>query len=328
LTVWDAEHPSPPGGSAVEQRLLDWLARDSDQQMAELAPRDRESLDRYRGTVGTAWRTLVRGLPEDAGAKFHSTVASQRDDRLETLGFVRYGTIEGHRAELPCIRFTPSQPNGRTVIWIDERGKSGLYDGDGALQPQVVRLLNSGLVVVGVDLLAQGEFLIRGQAADRQRSLPGEEAFAGWTYCYNLPLIARRAQDILAVIAACKSESPAVSVELVGFGRAGVWAALALALADGTVERAAIDTGGFRFAKLTDVYDADFLPGAVKYGDVPGLLALAAPTKLWLAGEGESPAPVVAGAYQAAGKPGNLTVAGGQAASNPDAAVRRLLTAR
>jgi hypothetical protein len=44
--------------------------------------------------------------------------------------------------------------------------------------------------------------------------------------------------------------------------------------------RAAIDTSGFRFAQLTDVYDAGFLPGAAKYGDLPGLLALAAPARL------------------------------------------------
>ncbi len=33
-----------------------------------------------------------------------------------------------------------------------------------------------------------------------RRSLPGEEGYGGWTYCYNLPLFARRVHDILAVI--------------------------------------------------------------------------------------------------------------------------------
>lgn len=46
----------------------------------------------------------------------------------------------------------------------------------------------------------------------------------------------------------------------------------------------AVDTEGFRFS-TTGIYDPNFLPGAVKYGDLPTLLALTAPTPLWLAGE-------------------------------------------
>ena len=45
-----------------------------------------------------------------------------------------------------------------------------------------------------------------------------------------------------------------------------------------------MDTEGFRFSTTT-LYDPNFLPGAVKYGDMPTLLALTAPTPLWLAGE-------------------------------------------
>ena len=37
-----------------------------------------------------------------------------------------------------------------------------------------------------------------------------------------------------------------------------------------------IDTRGFRFRQLKSFRDPAFLPGAVKYGDLPALLALAA----------------------------------------------------
>jgi hypothetical protein len=50
------------------------------------------------------------------------------------------------------------------------------------------------------------------------------------------------------------------------------------------VSRAIVDTKGFRFAGLDSYLHPDFLPGAVKYGDLPGLLALSAP-RLWIAGE-------------------------------------------
>ncbi len=49
--------------------------------------------------------------------------------------------------------------------------------------------------------------------------------------------------------------------------------------------------------------DPDFLPGALKYGDLPAILALSAPHVLWIAGEGDKVPDLVAAAYASAGKP-------------------------
>ena len=59
-----------------------------------------------------------------------------------------------------------------------------------------------------------------------------------------------------------------------------------------------------------------FLPGAAKYLDLPGLLALGAGGELWLGGEGDTAPPVVVQAYQAAGRSEALHVHRGP----PDAA--------
>ena len=64
---------------------------------------------------------------------------------------------------------------------------------------------------------------------------------------------------------------------------------------------------GFRFGKLTDYRDVSFLPGGAKYGDVPGLLALNAPGKLWVGGE-TAPA-LTSKLYSAANAAGSLTAA-------------------
>ena len=48
--------------------------------------------------------------------------------------------------------------------------------------------------------------------------------------------------------------------------------------------------------------DPRFLPGGAKYGDLPGLLSLAAPSKLWLAGESADSAVLAKAAYTASGK--------------------------
>ena len=46
--------------------------------------------------------------------------------------------------------------------------------------------------------------------------------------------------------------------------------------------------GGFRFANLASYRDVNFLPGAVKYGELPALLALSAPQRLLVLGETEA----------------------------------------
>jgi hypothetical protein len=67
------------------------------------------------------------------------------------------------------------------------------------------------------------------------------------------------------------------SITLIGSGGAGPVAAVAAALAGDAVSNLALDTGNFRFAKLTDYRDVNFLPGAVKYGDLPAVLNLCSP---------------------------------------------------
>jgi len=102
--------------------------------------------------------------------------------------------------------------------------------------------------------------------------------------------------------------------------------AAAVAQAQGTVTRAAINTEGFRFADLKDVYDVNFMSGAVKYDDLPGLLALSAPTRLWLAGEGKEAAPIISTAFIAAGGLENLTTFSGESQDIAKAAVEWLLS--
>ena len=54
--------------------------------------------------------------------------------------------------------------------------------------------------------------------------------------------------------------------------RTGPIVAAARAVAGDAIDLAAVDTGGFRFAKLLDFRDPQFLPGGAKYLDLPGCL--------------------------------------------------------
>jgi hypothetical protein len=81
---------------------------------------------------------------------------------------------------------------------------------------------------------------------------------------------------------------------------AGPWVAAARAVAGKAIHAAAIDTGGFRFLKIMDIYSPDFLPGGAKYGDLPGMLALGAPGRLWVVGETAADLAIVREQYRGA----------------------------
>jgi dienelactone hydrolase len=304
LSVWNDQHPRPEAGPDFQIKLLEWLAADAGKQISAAAPADARSLRHYRRVVGGAWDALLRNLPDDPQVQFEQTKSQDRSEYREKIGLLSYRTVEDHSARLPMVVLAPKKAGKGTVVWIDKAGKAGLYASDGTVRPLIRRLLEAGVTVVGVDLLYQGEFSGDQQPLERQRWLANEEGYAGWTYCYNLPVFARRVHDILAVIASVE----AGEVDVVGLNGAGHLVAAAVAQARGTVGRAAIGTEGSRFARLRDVYDIDFMPGATKYGDLPGLLALAAPVRLWLAGEGGDAPPIVKAAFAAAGKSENLTI--------------------
>jgi hypothetical protein len=100
--------------------------------------------------------------------------------------------------------------------------------------------------------------------------------------------------------------------------------AAARAVAGDAIDQAAVDTGGFRFGKLVDFRDPQFLPGGAKYLDLPGMLARAAPRPLWLAGE-SGDLSLVNQAYRAQNKTDQLTVFDGKESTMEVEATRWLL---
>jgi dienelactone hydrolase len=326
LSVWKDQHPRPENDPDFERKLLQRLTEDSQRQIAALLPQDVKSLERYRQVVGGAWDILLRNLPESPEIGFEPRKTIDQGEYRETLGLLCYRSIEGYQAELPMVVLSPKVSVQRTVIWIDECGKSGLYTQEGLVKSSIRNLLDNGVTVIGVDLLYQGEFLVDGQPNKQQRWLPDEEGYAGWTYCYNLPLFARRVHDILAVIAYVKDwDVESNEIAVVGLNGVGHLVAAAVVQARGDITQAAINTGGFRFAGLNDIYDVNFIPGAAKYDDVLGLLALLAPTKLWLLGEGETAPSIVKAAFIAAGEHTNLTTFADGSRDVAEAAVEWLL---
>jgi hypothetical protein len=145
-----------------------------------------------------------------------------------------------------------------------------------------------------------------------------------YTFGYNHTLFAQRVHDILSAVKYVKHRDNETKVlALAGLKGAGHWVAAATAQAGSAIDFVAIDTAGFRFGEILDIRDVDFLPGGAKYGDLPGIISLHAPQKLWLAGEGK--AETIREFYEMAGAEDNLTIADVTSDDAPNAAIKWLL---
>lgn len=305
MTVWNDKHPEPEGGFDFERKLLQWWQTDADQQLAKLIPKKDGDLGLFREKIGGAFDAIIgRGLPAKKQIDYDPTHKVQKEGYLEIAGLVR-NTDFGE--EVPMLFLYPDRWNGRVVIWLSEQGKAGILKANGEPIDPVAELIRTGASVVGVDLLYQGEFLA-GDAPEQSRRVGNPRDFTGYTLGYNRALFAHRVRDVLTTIAFCRNhELEPKRVDLVGLKGAGHWAAAARAQARDAVDSAAIDTVGFRFSKLTDWRDPDFLPAAAKYFDLPGMIALSAPSPLWLSEPAKTAPYPVAEVYAAADAESNLT---------------------
>jgi len=285
LTVWDAAHPAPKAADPdAERRLLRYWRDDAAAQLAA-AGKDPAA---YRALCEPAVAVVVGRTYGRAGDVAWSQLSKEdRGGWWEIGGRLRNST---YREELPVVFLYPKNWNGRSVLWLSDDGKAGLF-ANGQPIPAVRRLLDSGATVCGLDLLYQGEFVPGGQPVTQTRRVKNPREAAAYTFGYNRALFAQRVHDVLTVLRFIRThERPSRQVSAVALGPVtGPVLAAALAVSGNALDAAACDTHGFRFGDVADLWDVRFLPGGAKYGDLPGFLALTRTPSLWIAGE---PAPV------------------------------------
>jgi len=322
LTVWDDQHPAPKTADRdFERQLLRWFHDDAQKQLAA----DQSSPERFRQTYGGAFDIVLDGgLAEVGDIEWNMAQKTDHDTWIEMAGLLRN---KSYHEELPAVFCYPKQWNGHTAIWVSNEGKSALYGSDGSLQPDVAKLVNAGMTVVGVDLLYQSEFLADGNPLTHAPRVKNPREAAGYTFGYNHALFVHRAHDILSVVKFVKNypERQSKKVTLIALDAAGPLVAAARAQCGMAVDQAIINTGGFRFGKVLDLFDSNFLPGGAKYGDLPALLALGAPGPLWVTGETAADLELTQTQYKAAKSKSALTDFTGDATQSHSAAVQWLL---
>ena len=279
LTVWDDKHPAPKAADPdFERRLLKYFTEDSDKQLAELA-KSPEGLEKV---IRPAIEVLIgRSYAKAGDVEWRLADKQDRGDHLVMTGSLKNTT---YQEELNVTWLYPKQWNGQSVLWLDDNGRSALES------PGATQLVQAGATVLGVDLHLQG-----GEPVTQTAVVKNPREFAGYTHGYNHALFAQRVHDVLSLVNFLRNakvgnhENPK-TVSIAGWGKTGPVVLAARALAGEAIDRAAVDTQGFRFGKLLDYRDPMFLPGGAKYLDVPGLILLNNPHPLWVKGEGQDPA--------------------------------------
>jgi len=277
LSVWDQQHPAPSGeqiGTPHEAAVIQWFKQ---QSAPQLAPRGLCGLlwdsitgrTKPRETMRTAWEIMLdRKLPAQGASKFIAGTTTERGAYSVTRGAVRYGSND-----VETVLLSPRSSRRSTVLWLSLQGAESLVTADGEITVAARQLLDAGCALVCPKLYLQGATNNPNVYAGRKQKYEG---FCGYQYGYNPPLLAERVGDALAVLAAMRDDQLNFSrhVVIVGVEGASAIAAATAALAGDAAQQLVIDHAGFRFAKLDNVWDVNFMPGAEKYGDLPALLDL------------------------------------------------------
>ena len=282
LTVWNEQHTAPKSiGPDFEKKLLSWLTEDAQKQLLKSAGTPQG----LKKDISAAIEVLIgRKLSETGEVQWDLKNKNDRGSYVEMTGLLKNVS---RQEELPVTWLYPKQWNGKAVVWLDRKGRSGLYVGEGVLKSSVAKLVETGCTVLGLDMIHQGDFLSDGKPMTEAPKVVNDREFAGYTYGYNHSVFAQRTHDVLTAIhflgtAKIGDHPHPSSVALVGFDGTGQIAAAARAVAGTAIDKCVIATNGFRFGNLLDYRDLDFLPGGSKYLDIPGILAVGPTTPLWL----------------------------------------------
>lgn len=285
LTVWGVDHPQPDGGEDYERRLLQEISKATRETLRNIA--EKQGVAKLRETLRVGLSHVIGRTSDQVGAVDWELKDKYRAD--ETLVMNGLLKSRARRETLPVVFLYPDDYNQTVTIWPTANGKSALFTDDGAIDPKVQRVLDSGRCVVGVDLVYQGEFLDEGAVLTETPKVENPRQFAGYTLGYNHSVFAQRTHDLLTVIEFLHSNDEAPeSVELLGTQDAAHWVAATIGIAGHRVDAAAIALNGFRFGDVNSIRSPDFLPGGAKYFDAPGMIAASITPHIWVGGESDN----------------------------------------
>lgn len=289
LMVWDEKHPKPDGdkiGEPHERAVVAWFAH-QDEKRVEMLLQSHSATEKEkaREVFDAAWKIMIgRTLPKKNESAF---ALGTKDDKGDF--FLMRGATNCDGESVNCTFLYPKTWNNSVVLWLTLKGETSIINTNGDLTENARKLLNEGYAIACPTLYMTGATQTPHEFNNRKSDSYG--AFSGYHYGYNPSLFAERVHDALAMIGMIRDNEKHRTQKIIVAGSegAGVIATATTAIARSSVDRAVLDTEGFRFAKLNNVWDVNFVPGAVKYGDVPALLFLCNSVTLTVLGETTEP---------------------------------------
>ncbi len=150
----------------------------------------------------------------------------------------------------------------KIAIWIDGDGKGAVVNA-----AMAKKIVDEGSAILTTDLLLSGVSETPVVADDR--------AYAGYTFGYNHTLFVQRVQQVVRLINRASRMGGAIQL-IASNGAEPVAIASCAVTRKGVIQNLLLEQAQFRFVDITNYRDPDFVPGAVKYGDIDGLLQLVA----------------------------------------------------
>lgn len=293
LSVWDAGHKQPPGGEAFERKLLRTWAENIDAQMQAQLQGDAQQRELLAHTLRDGWRASL-GLTTPPA----DTAVSDLPDGGLQFKNANLPTWEAHvvQAATPPAerRATPAQ----SLPGPEASHEPILEPWDGSQDLQIELKDGESTTLWNVQLAGQQspEGDSPGAQIQWQALVENPRLAAAYTYGYNLPLFAQRAQQLGIALQTLASRSPESTITLRARGAAAPLAAAGMLVATDRADSDSaltatlaldITTDNFSFAEVASIRDPNFLPGAARYWDVPGLVACSR-VKTKLSGESDN----------------------------------------
>ncbi len=305
--VWDDDYPAPAQTDIEHERsVCRWWDTESSKILARHLPKDPDSFLDFRKVFGGAWEIIFdQGIPSQTQSTLRNAETRQSLSISEVL--IR---CKERSTELPVLVLEKTN-NDRSgnVIWTTQKGAGSAFEENGDPSEKLKSLLAKNLRVFLPDLMGQGQWAGQSGKVSGQRLTNDKRSYSAFTYGYNRTLAAERCSDLLTVIAAAsRDEQDELPILLLGDQGSAAWSVPAAAIAGSQVDQAILVTNGFRYEQIRDFKDPNFVPGAVKYGDIPALIALRAPHSTVVIGE-DATIPLVQETYQAVESATQLMVA-------------------
>lgn len=281
LTVYDSQHPAPMSGMAFEQGLLkSWQNElDSYFKLPEAAKSD-EYLQSAQG------KDLIKGW---------DVITSLAEPWSKNSQAQYVWPLDEAQAQV-VIKNSSQHVVGSGLLLTNgavQRGKSALAKIDWNAVKKIEVYINETMPTdsaandtLRIKLRIEdplGETLL---ATDEQGLVPNPRPVAAYTYGYNAPSILRRTGVLLNLLDSIAASNDHLTITLHSVGSDNFLATAAAFRRPELVKTLKFgDADPFRFAAISSIRHKDFLPGALRYQDMPGLLLCASRSGVIVAGK-------------------------------------------